>query len=148
MLLNKDNLMLPVYYPSTKEDFKDLIKSVNINILLDYNRYFVKGKGRGWRLLSVTSGAENKGKSPSDVIRKLDKKARGLNLIEGFWLIVAYPEILNDHAIDIIESKYSIECVPTFFKWKSKVYLSAICPDTKDKMCGAPIVKGSTKLRY
>ena len=37
MLLKKDNLMLPVYYPSTKEDFKDLIKSANINILLDYN---------------------------------------------------------------------------------------------------------------
>lgn len=107
---------------------------------MDYNKYKIPRNKTGWKILIVTDGKENKGTSPIKTLKHLQNGERGLNLIESILFAVAYPEVLKDHAIDVLGSKYGKECIPTLFQWKDRKYLSAICPDVHDKMCGAPIV--------
>jgi Mrp family chromosome partitioning ATPase len=135
-----------VYYPQNKKELRDLIRLSKVKVALDFNKYKFSLPKKRWKVIFVTSGSENVGKSPSSVSKRLSAPRRGLTIVEGLWLYIAHPEILKKHAIDILGSKYGGECVPTLFQWKNHVYLSAICPDVRDKMCGAPVVLGEVEV--
>ena len=68
---------------------------------------------------------------------------RGLNLIEGLWLTLLHPAILDERALDLVGSTYSIECTPTIYQWDGKRYLSAIAPDSRDEMCRPVFIRRS-----
>lgn len=60
---------------------------------------------------------------------------RGLDLIEGLWLILTYPTIIKERALDLVGTIYSIECTPCIYQWNEGRFLSAIAPDSRDQMC-------------
>lgn len=60
--------------------------------------------------------------------------------MEAIALIEQNPEILNSFSIDIIDTLYSQECIPTIYSWNNSRYLSAICPDVQETQCAAPEV--------
>jgi len=71
---------------------------------------------------------------------------RGLNIIEGLWLTLLHPSILDERALDLVGSIYSIECTPTIYQWGGKRYLSAIAPDSRDEMCRPVFVRRSLRI--
>ena len=82
------------------------------------------------------NASKNRGVRPSDVA--FEKGERGLTLAEGIALVTQYPEVIADHSIDLVASRYGAECTPTIYSWDGRVMLSAICSDVSDAMCGAP----------
>jgi hypothetical protein len=126
-----------MYIEESEEILKNLISVNNINVRVPFAKFKVNSYNPTPRILSIHDGKDRKGKTPCEG-KKF--KYRGLTLIEGLWFITYYPEVLQDHSLDLLETTYSIECVPTLYYWGNTVNLSAICPDVSDSMCGAPYV--------
>lgn len=84
--------------------------------------------------------------SPAKNLKNLKNNHRGLDIIEGLWFYLFYPNLLSEHSVDLIGAKYSIECIPTIYQWNDHQFLSAICPDISDPMCGSPLVVAETTL--
>lgn len=71
---------------------------------------------------------------------------RGLDLLEGLWLTLLCPDIIAKLALDLVGSRYSIECTPTIYQWDGARYLSAIAPDSRDEMCRPIFVRKTLKI--
>ncbi|MBI4065496.1 hypothetical protein HY409_03980 [Candidatus Gottesmanbacteria bacterium] len=138
---------LLVFYPFRRRDIYELISSLHIETEVSLDRYKISPQKAPWKFLLLENGAKQKGKSAREMKMYTKKsKLRGLTLIEGLWLVAAYPEILKDHAVDMIATTYSLECVPTLYLWNNRRHLSAISPDVHDALCGAPIVYKEIQL--
>ena len=138
--LPANTAIFPVYYPNVLDEIKEFIRINEIKIMLDFEKFSFNLNYNGWKIIFAEDGEKRRGKSPSEGLHNTLNKARGLNIMEGVWLSAMHPELLDRHSIDLIGSKYSIECIPTIYKWGNSVHLSAICPDVSDMMCGAPTI--------
>jgi len=145
--ITRDKITYPVFYFQSAQQIKKFIGRNKIIVKVPFNKFVLPKEISRLKLIQIDNGSKRKGWSPIKAKKSFGKRKRGLNLIEGLWLVVLYPKILNDHAIDLVASRYGKECVPTIYKWKNKIYLSAICPDVSDSMCGAPAVY-KTKNNY
>lgn len=139
ILPDKKNLkfILCSYYKDFSSDYISILsKHAKIQTFLSIEKYKLKKKRKNIALLYIKVDYNNLGFTPSSAKRM----GKGLNIIDGLWTSLFIPNLLKKQAIDLIESKYSIECIPTIYSWKDKTFLSAVCPDVSDKMCGAPLV--------
>ena len=136
--------VIVTYTPtSSKTMLHQLIEAAKIQIDLPLEKYHSQDTADAHlSFLYVEDGTARKGHRPSEV----PVSGRGLSLYEGLWMIAENSDVLNDHAIDLIADRYSIECIPTLYKWDDQIHLSAVCPDVQDTMCGAPIVKHELKF--
>lgn len=126
-----------IYVEETPSLLKKLLDFNKIVVRVPLIKFNLKNCNPRPRILTVHDGSQRVGQSPSEA---KNFQNRGLRLIEGLWLITFYPEILKNHSIDLVESVYSKECIPTIYLWDDAINLSAICPDVSDSMCGAPYV--------
>lgn len=139
--------ILLAYYPQSKQKEKALLDKSGITTLLPLKKFsFTESKFR-WKILILEDGTKGIGKSPTESRQTLQQNQRGLKIIEGVYLQLLYPEVILDHSCDLLDARYSIECIPTIYKWKNFICLSAICPDVRDSMCGAPIVYCEKNLK-
>lgn len=140
-----DMRCLLISYSESKPIFiKKLIGKTEIKPLLQLSKYRSDHRSK-YVLLDITIKTKHRGVAPSMMRQKLKNK-RGLTTEEGIWLASLYPGVLGHQAIDLLGSIYSLECIPTIYKWGDKSYLSAVCPDVSDKMCGAPVVENEIVL--
>lgn len=124
--------------PSNLIDLKNQLKLSKIQLNINLNKIkntFVESKNPYWIIFQ--DGSKNRGKSPISCIQHLNRNERGLSVIEGIAMHIQYPNIVKDHSVDLIGSKYGRECILTIYHWKRKVMISAICSDVSDYMCGA-----------
>lgn len=137
-----------IYHSSSQELIQTLLSKNYFHFSLPLEK-FKKRKDikDGFYLKLILDKASFKKKSPS-MQKKYSREIglHGLNLLDGLWLITQYPELLKKHSLDLIESVYSKECIPTLYSWKERNYLSAICPDVSDELCAAPLVVGQRLL--
>lgn len=137
---SKMHYLLVTYSSPYSEHTNRLTKEGGINQLLPVSNYSPIQKEE-YLLLDISINKSHRGIPPSSMKSEFKEDTRGLTLQEGLWLTLLYPFVLNNQAIDLVGSIYSIECVPTIYKWGDKKYLSAVCPDVSDNMCGAPVVE-------
>lgn len=119
-----------------------LLAENSIIARLPLKKFIIKKNYRETYTIEVLDSHIFRGKSPSYRMAQLAKKRkRGLTLEEGIALAIQHPEVLDEHAIDMVGSGYGLECIPTVYKWDGQTYLSAICPDVRDIYCAAPQVE-------
>ncbi|HUD44098.1 MAG TPA: hypothetical protein VMR41_00995 [Patescibacteria group bacterium] len=134
------------YYSTNKRILEKLLEKAEIDDLLPLEKYSQDNNKFAFKAILVDDDTSRLGKSPSLQIKQLSKTQRGLNVNEGIWLTLFNKNILKKHSIDLIDSLYSRECIPTIYSWKSETRLSAICPDVSDFMCAAPIIEKEIEL--
>lgn len=127
------------------DSLKALIKKHMIDLKIPWNK-FKQTTHYNARIMLIEDGSMWRGYAPLQVKDIIKGKSRGLDLFEGISLAILYPEILQHHSLDLIESQYGHECIPTLYYWNDRVNLSAICPDVSDNMCGAPTVIKEVQL--
>lgn len=127
---------LEIYVREVPEFVNTLIDYSAICVRVPLEKFSLAGINTNPRILRIHDGSSRRGQPPS----ARNAQFRGLRLIEGLWLVALFPDLLKSHSIDLVASIYSIECVPTLYYWNGVIYLSAICPDISDSMCGAPYV--------
>ncbi len=151
VIRNKNSLkfVLCAYYKDGSAEFILKLKEKSkVKSLLPIEKYKSSKTTLGTlSLLSIEVKRGDLGVPPSIMKKKISKEERGLTLIEGLWTALYIPSLLSEQAVDLINDRYGVECVPTIYSWRGKLYLSAICPDVSDKMCGAPIVKKEITLK-
>lgn len=136
-----------IVYNEDKIKILGLLQKSLIRNLLPLIKYSSLGRERmGWYAILVEDIIPFKGKSPSENRKNLVKGQSGLTVKEGLWLCIAYPSLLKKYSIDLLRGQYGKECVPTIYKWKKQQFLSAICPDVADPMCGSPIISSKAFL--
>lgn len=123
-----------------------LKKKLSLKALLPMEKYSVDSEEKEFKLVAVKIEHSSLGIPPSRMKRRLKNGERGLTLLEGLWLALFIPDVLKFQALDLLNSIYSKECIPTIYEWEGERFMSAVCPDVSDMMCGAPIVTGEIPL--
>lgn len=140
------------YHPRQSESvqlFQQLLEACGLECKLPVDRFHVPANKReSLSLLTICDSPAYVAVPPREAqLRgRTSIDWRGLDLLEGLWLILSKPDIIVDHALDLIESTYSIECTPTIYQWRGQRFLSAICPDARDEMCRPAFVVASTSV--
>lgn len=130
-----------ITYDTPENLIQDLLQETKIKPLLPLSNYKNTSRQNNFRLLDISLNKNDLGAPPSEMKTSIRNDKRGLTVVEGLWLSLLFPSILERQALDLLESTYSIECIPTLYKWNTHSYLSAVCPDVSDSMCGAPLVE-------
>ena len=128
---NKILLVIPMI------DLKKQLELTNIKLNVNINKININNTHTKPYWIIFQDGSKNRGKSPNFCLDNLNNNEKGLNIIEGISMYLQYPEVVDDHSVDLIGSKYGNECNTTIYKWNDKVMISAICSDISDSMCGS-----------